>query len=226
MTQDRRAIEAKSQQIAESTRDQIAQGHLLPGQALNQVSMAADFGTSRVPVREALQLLLSEGLVHYQPNIGYTVARLNANDLKSIYIMRKLLEGHLLRTIEPFGEKELAQLSEVNHQMSLVADKSIARFQQLNFTFHFTIFQRSPHTLILGELERLWRMSEPYRLVWASDGSHRQTVLRDHEDFIHALAQNDVEMLVQVADQHRKGVPTNLAPILPGPLTESITGRK
>lgn len=218
--------EARSQQIVETIRDQIAQGLLLPGQPLNQVSIAADFGTSRVPVREALQVLLSDGLVRYQPNLGYTVARLNANDLTSIYIMRTLLEGQVLRTIDPLNKEELTQLSDINYQMSLVADKSIARFQQLNFAFHFTIFQRSPHPLILSELERLWRMSEPYRLVWASDGLHRQRVLQDHEQLIDALAQNDVELLVRVADEHRRGVPTNLAPVLPGPSAESTTERE
>ncbi|HJY60431.1 MAG TPA: GntR family transcriptional regulator, partial [Streptosporangiaceae bacterium] len=69
---------------------------LLPGEKIRQVELAERIGVSRSPLREALRTLESEGVVAYEINRGYVVAKLDDDDLAQIHRMRTLLEDELL----------------------------------------------------------------------------------------------------------------------------------
>ena len=68
--------------VLTSLRDAIMAGVLGPGARLRQEDLAERFGTSRIPVREALRALEYEGLVHSEPNRGFTVTELDADDIE------------------------------------------------------------------------------------------------------------------------------------------------
>jgi DNA-binding GntR family transcriptional regulator len=87
--------------IAESLRDEILRGQLGPGQALRQEELAARFGVSRLPVRDALLRLESQGLVHVYPNRGAFVISLSADEVREIFEMRLLLEGDMIERAVP-----------------------------------------------------------------------------------------------------------------------------
>jgi DNA-binding GntR family transcriptional regulator len=72
----------------------ILNGTLAPGQVLRQEELAAQFKTSRVPLREALQSLQAEGLVVLRPRRGYAVSLLDAQQLAGLMQMRILVEGY------------------------------------------------------------------------------------------------------------------------------------
>jgi DNA-binding GntR family transcriptional regulator len=146
------------------------------------------------------------------------VRRLSAEDILSIYVMRELLEGYLLDNIRPFTSDELQQLIKIKEQMAESVDTNIQRFQELNMKFHFAIFRNAHYPFIISELKRLWLLSEPYRLMWATDGSRRHQALKSHEDFISALSSNNLQALRQIADEHRRGQgsPITLIPYLFG----------
>src|ERR1700730_4523909 len=90
---------------------------LLPGEKIRQVDLAERLGVSRSPLREALRTLESEGVVTYETNRGYVIARLGEEDLVQIFRMRGLLEGDLLRTITRPGPDVLGQLKDLNDIM-------------------------------------------------------------------------------------------------------------
>src|ERR1700719_4944406 len=81
-------------------RGMVFDGILLPGEKIRQVELAERIGVSRSPLREALRTLESEGVVTYEINRGYVVARLDDEDLAQIHRMRTLLEDELLRTVD------------------------------------------------------------------------------------------------------------------------------
>src|SRR6202000_3207039 len=64
-----------SERLRESIEEEIATGKLLPGTRLDEVDLATRFGVSRTPIREALRLLLGEGLVETRPQRGTVVAQ-------------------------------------------------------------------------------------------------------------------------------------------------------
>jgi len=87
-------------------RECILDGTLLPGTKLSQVSLAAQLGISRTPLREVLRMLQEEGLVEIEPNQRTRVAGLDPQELDDIYASRILLETLALSmTIGHFGAK-------------------------------------------------------------------------------------------------------------------------
>src|SRR3954453_11705892 len=87
--------------IAESLRDEILRGGIPPGQPLRQEELAERFGVSRLPVRDALMRLETQGLVHVYPNRGAFVISLSGDEVREIYEMRLLLEGDILERAVP-----------------------------------------------------------------------------------------------------------------------------
>src|SRR5262245_58587035 len=75
--------------VTQALRDAIVEGRLQPGERIRQEAVAREFGTSRIPVREALRQLQSEGLVTLLPNVGARVARLDVGELVEVYLVRE-----------------------------------------------------------------------------------------------------------------------------------------
>src|SRR5262245_62073768 len=85
--------------VANALRDAILQGDLSPGEQIRQAEWAERLGTSRIPVREALKALAAEGLLSHDHNRGYFVIRFGADEMAQIYLLRRLLETELLRSL-------------------------------------------------------------------------------------------------------------------------------
>ena len=81
--------------IADVLREGIRQGMLAPGQPLIQASIAEAMGVSRIPVREALHALASEGLVTFGEDGGARVTALAPEEVDELWTLRALLESHM-----------------------------------------------------------------------------------------------------------------------------------
>jgi DNA-binding GntR family transcriptional regulator len=184
----------------------IEAGVYLPGQALRQEELASRIGVSRVPVREALQLLLAEGIVRHTPNSGFTVARLTVSELQQVYVMRRHVETRVLRAITPeqVTPELLGRLRDANEEMRRrCEDRDVTKFQQLNREFHAMMFKVAGLEVFEDQISRLWRISGPYRSVWAADINHRRMVTSEHQSMIDAMAGHDFDRLCALMDVHR-----------------------
>jgi DNA-binding GntR family transcriptional regulator len=88
---------ATSERVAQVLRERIVQGELAPGSPLREVALAAELDVSRNTLREALRLLAVEELVDLQRHRGAVVMTLSAEDIRDIYITRRIVE---LRAVE------------------------------------------------------------------------------------------------------------------------------
>src|SRR6266496_3750524 len=101
------ANDATAQDLVLSTmREAILTAALPPGTRLRQEKLAERFGTSRIPVREALRALEYEGLVRSSPYRGFTVTELDADDIEEVYDLRIVLESHAVRLAVPLMTDE------------------------------------------------------------------------------------------------------------------------
>jgi DNA-binding GntR family transcriptional regulator len=177
-------------------RDQIFQGSLAPAEHVRQEQVAEELGISRVPVREALKVLAAEGLVVHRANQGYFVVRMGANEMTQVYLMRRLLEDELLRSIKFPDEKMLTRLEKLNARMKrMAASGRIEDIVVANREFH----------LLLAEVRRLWSLSDMYRALYLYDEGARERVLDEHEQLIEALRHQNVDECIRVMDAHRNG---------------------
>lgn len=193
-------------QAAAQIRGLIVDGVLLPGEKIRQVDLAQRIGVSRSPLREALRTLESEGVVSYEINRGYVVARLELQDLAEIYRMRALLESDLLRSIRRPEKEMLERLTTVNQEMiDAIKRGDIGDVLRANREFHFAIFELSPMVQFRREICRLWQLSEGYRTWWWRLPDATTRINREHQDIIKALRRFDLDALVEVSNAHRVG---------------------
>ena len=98
--------------VANELRSLIVRGTLLPGEHLGQTQLAERFGRSKVPIREALKLLATEGFLRHDRNRGYFVAPLEIDEARQLYKLRRWLEAQLLETAEWPDAATIADLRE------------------------------------------------------------------------------------------------------------------
>jgi len=108
------AVKGTAEQIADFVRAEIEEGRLAPGTQLNQVHLAARFGMSRIPVREALQHLAAEGYVTYRANKGANVVSAMApEEVEEILEIRECLEARIMdRAVDLLTPEDLDEASE------------------------------------------------------------------------------------------------------------------
>ena len=187
-------------------RGMVFDGDLLPGEKVRQVELAARIGVSRSPLREALRTLESEGLLSYEMNRGYVVARLGPSDVAELYHMRALLEHELMMSISRPGRDVLDVLEKHNGaMMAAIGQEDIAEIMRANRDFHFTIFELSPMKQFRRESARLWQLSEGYRHWWWHMPDAAARIDREHKQIIRTLRRYDLERLIQLCDAHRVG---------------------
>jgi DNA-binding GntR family transcriptional regulator len=194
-------------QAAAQIRGLIIDRVLLPGEKILQVELAERIGVSRSPLREALRTLESEGVVAYETNRGYVVARLGDGDLAQIYRMRELLEDELLRTVRRPSAEVLAELKNLNEKMMVAIDeRDVTAVLRFNREFHFTIFDLSPLSLVRKEVGRLWQMSDIYSAAWwRRQPEAKKRIGAEHKAIIGALRRFDLDKLVEICAAHRTG---------------------
>lgn len=186
-------------------RKMVLSGELLPGQKVQQVALANSLGMSRIPVREALSRLHSEGVLEHKPNTGYTVARFNSEDLAEIYLMRRLLETELVKSVE-LTDVDVGEMRRLHNAMAKAARAdSPDEFQTLNLDFHFAIYDVSPLLLVRQELRRLWYMSDFYRSMYLYETEITQRLVAEHKAIVDAVKAGDRKLLIKELDAHRAG---------------------
>lgn len=194
-------------QAAAQIRGLIIDRVLLPGEKIRQVELADRIGVSRSPLREALRTLESEGVVAYEINRGYVVAKLDDDDLAQIFRMRAMLEDELLRTVKRPDPAVLSGLKDLNEKMMVAIDeRNVTDVLRYNREFHFTIFDLSPLNQFRREVRRLWQMSEGYSAAWWwRQPEAKKRINAEHKAIISALRKFDLDRLVEICATHRTG---------------------
>jgi DNA-binding GntR family transcriptional regulator len=201
----------------------IRTGELSPGQRVDQRVVSERLEVSRTPLREALRALAVDGILTRTPNAGYAVAKLSAADLLQYYSMRAFLEHEVLQTLRWPSPAELDELRRANDACRVAADAgALEDLMAANRAFHFTMWRWSSLTILVKEIERIWRVSDPYRALHLSNRDRRSNVPADHDAMIAAIEAKDAPLLVRLQDAHRATSRVLLQDMLSNGLTHSF----
>jgi DNA-binding GntR family transcriptional regulator len=203
--------------IADSIRDLISRGTLAADVHLGQMQLAERFGVSRVPVREALKLLASEGLILHDLNRGFFVASLSSDEARQLYRMRHLVEAELLSSIQWPAKDAIAELrARVQELEKLIDEGKRAEWSVRHRDFHRAIFNLSPHKILVREVLRLWTLTDRYRslLPAQSKSSEPGGAHSGERALVDALAKRDRKRLMEVFEDDRTRVEEMLLGIL------------
>lgn len=136
--------------VAGGLRDAILGGVLDGGAPLRQEEIAAWFGVSRIPVREALRHLEGEGLVSFYPHRGAVVTGLSPHEVEEITEIRVSLETLALRKALPeMGEDDLARAEDVLRSIDAEEDLR-SSWGELNWSFHAELFAPAQRPRLLS----------------------------------------------------------------------------
>ena len=203
MTADRH-VTAQDAVLA-ALREDIRTGVLAPGDQIVQEALADRYGVSRVPLREALKTLESEGQVTYYPHRGYFVAELSVADLLEVYRLRALLEAEAIRAAVPgLGDDDVAALADLADAIDTASSRGdLTAVTIANRRFHFAIFDAAGMPRLSRLLRQLWEATDAYRSLYFAEPANRERVAGEHAAMIAALRARDAEAVVALHDRHR-----------------------
>lgn len=198
--------------IATELTEAILGGEYPPGSRIRQEDIAARFGASRLPVREALRILESDGLVTVVANTGAWVTRLNLDECAEIYQIRERLEPLLLRLSLP--GLRAGTIDELEQLAAAMANTdSVEEFLRLDRQFHLLSYVGAD-TVQLGDLvHRLWNTTQHYRRAYTRllDHDSNRIVHDEHHMLVLAIRELDSEAAEQVLAGHIRRTRLHLA---------------
>ena len=136
---DRLKPRALYEEVAELLRQRIFSRELMPGSWIDELKLADEYGISRTPLREALKVLATEGLVTMKVRRGAYVTEVSDSDLTDVYHLLALLESDAAAVVATKAtETQLRELQSLHNELEkAVADRE--RFFEINETFHMRI---------------------------------------------------------------------------------------
>ncbi|MEY4495987.1 MAG: hypothetical protein RL744_1051 [Pseudomonadota bacterium] len=179
--------------VAERLREQIFSHELAPGSWLDEQSLAIAFGISRTPMREAIKVLASEGLVTTKMNKGAYVTEVDRRDLEQIFTVLSLLEGQAAKeTALKASEAQLTQLDNLHHRLEkAAADRDLEQFFEINVKFHELIQEIAGNKWMNGVIEDLRKVLKLQRRDSLSRSGRLLSSLIEHREILQAILKRD-----------------------------------
>jgi len=190
--------------VVERVRDLIVDGTLPAGQRINEVQLCRQLGISRTPLREALKVLASEGLVELSRNRGATVAVLSESEIHDMIMLMSRLEAFAAETIaQELDEATLAGL-EATHQAILDAFLRGDRqtYFKLNQGFHLDIVRLAGNTALSPIHAALHARMKRVRYLGNDVPEHWAESVEEHKAIMDALMSRDAARAGRAMQAH------------------------
>jgi DNA-binding GntR family transcriptional regulator len=189
---------------SEVIRQAIVDGRLPPGRRLKEEELARDLGMSRTPIREALLMLESEGLIESIPRRGATVRTYAVGDLDDVYQLRALLEGYAARRAATrVSPEDLDRLDESCDRFDrLGAEEDVLNLVKENLLFHSVVLEAAESARLSALVRSVVEIPLVYKsFYWYSA---EQTLISQHyhRQLAHALRAGDAERAELIMTEH------------------------
>jgi DNA-binding GntR family transcriptional regulator len=196
------ASTALYEQVADRLRHQILARELEPGAWIDELKLCGDLGISRTPLREALKVLASEGLVTMKLRRGAYVTEMSERDVQEAYQLLALLESDAVaRVAETASDAELAELAQLHLGLEVSLEQRDAFFAA-NERFHLRLLEIEANRWrqqIVTDLRRLMKLNRHHSLF--RDGRLNDS-LTEHRALLAALLARDAPACRQLMNEH------------------------
>lgn len=199
--------------VVATLREAISKGAIKHNDPLRQEDLAARFGISRMPVRDALRRLEAEGLVAYHPRRGAFVADLGAEDASEIFRLRGLLEGEALRLSIPHLTP--ATLDEATSVLDEIdSEEDVARWGALNLRFHLALYSACGSRRLLDLIEAQYPAADRQVRILLSHLQYREASQAEHRALLGCCRVRQVEQALALLADHLEDARTRLMQFL------------
>ena len=192
------------EEVAELLRQRIFSNELAPGSWIDELRLAEAYGISRTPLREALKVLATEGLVTMKVRRGAYVTEVSDKDQRDVYHLLSLLESDATGVVaQQATEAELAELAQL-HQELKAATQNTERFFEINEQFHMRLLEMANNrwrTQLVLDLRKVMKLNRHNSLF---KSGRIEESLQEHQDIMEALLAHDAALSQQRMQTHFK----------------------
>ena len=191
--------------VVERLRERILSGELAEGEQLRQESIAAEFETSRIPVREALSHLAGEGLVRIVGNRGAIVAVLSADEVMQIFETRAVLESYIVRLAIPNMRDEDFRKAEeilVRYEQSLEHEFEEKSWARWNWNFHSALYAPANRSVMMSFLKTLNLQCDRYTRLHLAVTRDQHQAGKAHRALLNVCRTRDAAAAEEAMKKH------------------------
>ncbi len=175
-----------------------------PGSSLREIDLAAEYGASRGPVREALRILELQGLVLHAPRRGFKVKHYTADDLRHLYRLRAQLEAEV---IDALSTKQVDALCDGLDRINAVMRDSAARkdlegYFLNNIEFHQLMIDSTESSVLRTILHQVNAMSLPVRFILLRNEFSGRSEYKYHRDITQAVRDRNFKLAKKMTVEH------------------------
>ena len=193
-----------SERIRLALEDDIRQGLLLPGDAIDEHDIAGRYGVSRTPVREALLQMKVQGILDSQPRAGMVVARMDVQELLAIWELMAEMEGVCARlACERMTADERAELTALHRRAADVVEADdMQGWRDVNHDFHEMLYHACRNPYLRQDLLRLRARTGAYlRHTFSAVGRIRASY-EQHGELVAAIQAEDADLAHRMMMRH------------------------
>ena len=182
------------EEVAELLRQRIFNRELTPGNWIDELKLADEYGISRTPLREALKVLATEGLVTMKVRRGAYVTEVNAKDLRDVFHLMAVLEADAAGTVATMAtDKQLQELEALHQQLEKAAKdrKDHLKFFAINEVFHVKLLELANNRWagqMVADLRKVMKLNRAQSLL--KTGRIEES-LTEHAAIMMALKRRD-----------------------------------
>jgi DNA-binding GntR family transcriptional regulator len=194
--------ETLGSQIYDLLRDRILCGELPGGARILQSALSEEMGISRIPIRDALQRLESDGLIVGDELGRYTVVQFSAAETDEIYAIRRKLEPFAIEiAAQRMSDETIAELKALHAELTRAArERDLNRYTELNIQFHVAIYEASEMKRLVRIILGLWR-GVPQLTPIVLEGRITRSQ-REHDEIMKRLIARDGEGAARALERH------------------------
>lgn len=191
-------------QVADRIRTQIYQHELKPGDPIDEMALCERYGISRTPLREALKVLSSEGLIELIPRKGSFVRSMDIAELNELFPVMAVLEGLCAReAVENCTAESLKMLEDMHGKLEeYAANGAIDDYYEQNFEFHQAVQDLSGNRTLqrlIGDLRKILRLARHMQLTLPG---RLQESIEEHRQVMLAFRKRDPDLADQNMQAH------------------------
>ena len=187
--------------VAQGLRDRLRTGALPPGTVLSQAEIAAEYGVSRIPVRDALHILSTEGLVDLGVS-GAVVTGLSIPELQELYELREAVEPVVTAIAVPnVGRAETQQMAVLLDRME-AEGIGAAEWLEANAAFHALIYSRADRPRMVELTEQLRRLTDRYVYLHLEVIGDVEHLHEEHRQILAAVRRGDPREVAELTRLH------------------------
>jgi DNA-binding GntR family transcriptional regulator len=197
-------------------RRRILSGELADGTPVRQDALAEDFGTSRIPIREALSRLEAEGLVASYPHRGYVVTALSRDEIKELFELRATLEPALIEAAIPNMTENDFMVAEgiLSEYASDLDNYDVHRWGELNTQYHLALYSASGRKRTIEIVRGLLVNTDRYTRVVITLDRGIEHAKEDHSGLLEYCRKGAINQAVALTRDHIQRAETGLLRML------------